>query len=464
MQLDDPKCVRCTLGNVECDTGQQKKVGRPKRKTPAVPSAPTNPPASKRKKSSANSRVQVTHANEPLLVQQVPDFSGTYGVPTQIYMEADGGSKHFLGTQSALSAPIPIMPDLGLQDWPSGMGVSWWDSVLPPAPSDRILTGTISDSSHNANAAYLTEALWMEPSLRSTYPSTLVLPDFRDQVLSHDLLSWISPAFWITPDLTPKYSLTKKRNHPLPFGIGRPPAYYIHANQFSSSPADVPLSDFEIDGSGAMVKFVSIIRGLQLRSIMVQSNRERIDLSLLIQREGPLFIDNYSLVEYVMESTEQLVQIAASLLNLTHRPDERLSVCLITTVVDVYCRVLSFFGLFLEPLTDRAERIATDPVIPIPDLKFDGVVLTEPGTQGTLICSSIFYLLGRVEIVLGLGSTWADKGLLSTNQIEMLYRKVDRSDDLIQTRGIMRPSDVKKLYMQVATLLEQLSSMEHHNV
>jgi hypothetical protein len=127
--------------------------------------------------------------------------------------------------------------------------------------------------------------------------------------------------------------------------------------------------------------------------------------------------------------------------------------------VDVYCRILSFFQLFLEHLTDRAERYASDPVVPIPGLMFNGVVLTGPCTQGVLFSSSIYHILGRLENLLGLESTFGN-GLLSSEQLDELCNKLDQSNDLAQNRGIMRPADLRKLYAQVAAVLEQLSAIE----
>jgi hypothetical protein len=88
---------------------------------------------------------------------------------------------------------------------------------------------------------------------------------------------------------------------------------------------------------------------------------------------------------------------------------------------------------------------------------FGGFYAPLVSPETTLICSSIFCLLIRVEKDLGLESISTGHGLLSTGQIEMLYQKLDGSDDLAQTRGIMRPADVKNLYMQMTTILERLA-------
>jgi hypothetical protein len=212
-----------------------------------------------------------------------------------------------------------------------------------------------------------------------------------------------------------------------------------------------------------MVRLLSIVYGLRLRSTIVQINRLDMNLSLIIHRKGPLFIGGYSLAEYVMVSTQELIHIVGSLVNQplsTHQHDEQLSACLVSTITDVYCRLLSFFEIFLEHLTDRAERYASDPVIPIPGLTFNGIVLTGPCTQGVLFSSTTYHILGQLEDVLGLDTMSGGKGLLSTTQIDLLCSKLDGSDDLAQSRGIMRPADVKKLFAQVATVLEQLAVNE----
>jgi hypothetical protein len=463
LQVDDPKCVRCTLANVACDNGQQRKVGRPKREALAFTSAPEQSPVTKRQKTSDSSGSHTILTNEDLSIQHVPEVLEVYGTPAQTYLEANGVIDSF-GTQQAVPEPIPIIPDLGPGEWPTAMIDIWNDNMWSRASSSRVLAGKISASYHDGNIAYSTAASKSSPSCRSTNHTTFVLPHFMDQALSHKPLSWFSPDLWFAPDLTSKYPLVKKRINPLPFGIGRPPAYYVHENQFTSNPSDLSSSAGFDD---PMLRLVSIIHGLQIRSKIVQSNKSRMDLSLLIQRQGPLFIGTYSLVEYVMVSTAQLVHIVASLLNTsesTHRPSGQVPISLISTIMDVYCRLLSFFELFLEHLTDRAERVATSSVKPIPGLSFNGVVLTGAGTQGTLICSSIFYLLGRVEHVLGLDPTSTDNRLLLTSQIVRLYRKLDQSDGLVQKQGIMRPEDVKSLYMRVATILEQLASTEKRDV
>ena len=460
LRVDDVKCIRCTLANADCDTGTQRKVGRPKRKAVAF-SVPEDPSATKRKKISADSESHANLANEDSLVQHGTElseihleFPEIHDAPSQDYVETKRVSDHQSATQPAVFAPISAMPDLAPGEWPTAVGDIWYDSALSQAVSSRICKRTVPVTRHdtNATAAMFNDNISLGPPGNINW----VLSDFMDEVLSHNSRSWIKPDFAITSETTSNYSLAKKRKHSLPFGMGRPPAYYIHENQFSTNPADVSIN---ISFKEPIVTLLSIVHGLRFRSNKVQAKRSQLDLSHLIQREGSLFIGTFSLVEYVMVSTEQLVHIGAHLLNTpdsTHRNNGKLSIPLVSIVMDVYCLILAFLELLLECLTHRAEHIATTPVKPVPGLRFDGVVIPGAGSQGTLICSSIFYLLGRAEDVLGL----AGDGLFSASQIAMLERKLDTSDGLVQTKGVMRPADVKKLFMRVTNILEQLAATE----
>jgi hypothetical protein len=261
--------------------------------------------------------------------------------------------------------------------------------------------------------------------------------------------------------LPTKYGLVRKKV-PLPFAIGRPPAYYIRGKGFSSYPSGFITRDIDLDGADSLVKLTEIIYGLQLRRTLVLAHRSRLSFTLLTHRKGPLFIEDHSLCEYVMDTAQELQRIVAILLHrlqTAHVPDEHLSARSISAVTEVYCHLLSFFQLFLEHLTDRVERHGQNPVIPIPGLAFNGVVLNSSCEQGVLFSSSAFYLLGRLENAIGLNPTFAEPGLLSKHQVNVLFDNLDMSDDLARSRGILRPADLRKLYARVAAVLEQLADI-----
>lgn len=85
--------------------------------------------------------------------------------------------------------------------------------------------------------------------------------------------------------------------------------------------------------------------------------------------------------------------------------------------------------------------------------------MTGPCAQGVLFSSSIYHILGRLENLFGLESTFGN-GLLSSEQLDELCNKLDQSNDLAQSRGIMRPADLRKLFAQVSAVLEQLAVNE----
>jgi hypothetical protein len=464
MQPDDPKCVRCALNNVCCDVGQQRKVGRPKRKDLAsFPSfeGPT-PNASKRqrksttKPASSSKDLVASRPNDDVSARVRPRVYDNHEDTPRAYMQESEVSRCYPDIKSSVSRTDSAPPETGWLGWPSVMTDRWCSTMLP---SERILTESESGSP-GTKPRHPTQLSVDEPWNEDR--NDLLLPNVMDQAIFQGSLAWINPDLWITPGPISNHGTVKKQKRALPFGIGRQHTYYVHENMFSSDPRDAVLRNISGDGSSAMVRLLNIVYGLRLRSTLVQNNNTKMSLNILIHRRGPLFIGTYSLSEYVMTSAqelEQLVTILLSKLDTACRPDEQLSACLLSTIVDVYCRILSFFQLFLEHLTDGAERYVSDSVIPIPGLMFNGVVLTGPCTQGVLFSSSVYHILGRLENLLGLESTFG-VGLLSSEQLEELCNKLDQSNDLAQSQGIMRPADLRKLYAQVATVLEQLSVNE----
>ena len=74
------------------------------------------------------------------------------------------------------------------------------------------------------------------------------------------------------------------------------------------------------------------------------------------------------------------------------------------TVTSIFAQLISLYELILEYLTARVERIAIDPIAPIPGLIYGGVTLENSGTQGVLFTEAIVYLLEKIEYTLGIKS------------------------------------------------------------
>jgi hypothetical protein len=79
---DDPKCLRYTLANVLCDSGEQKKVGRPKRKELSSSSTVVGRPLIKRREQATKPKSQSKVTKESIdhnkwFTQNPPEFPGT---------------------------------------------------------------------------------------------------------------------------------------------------------------------------------------------------------------------------------------------------------------------------------------------------------------------------------------------------------------------------------------------------
>ena len=458
VQPEDPKCLRCTLNNLICDAGEQRKVGRPKRREYASPSAVDKSRVTKRQKK--------PNSPEPvlLIVAASRDGNGTFVQTLTASSNVDESFTRIATAEHIPSHPYTRTTDSGWATWPTFMTDRWYREKIPAGARGGIATGAASGFPPSDITARLPVPTMSFISYGNPYKRPTATPSRTNQALSEDSVAWINFEPAIHFPLPPVYGLTRK-SCPQPFGIGRPPAYYVHENKFSSDPSAVTTSNASIDRKSAIVRLTRIIQGLRLRTAVVQTNRTLLSLNSLIHRSGPFFLESYSLCEYVMTATQDLVQISASLL---HRPQSNheseehfLSASLVPTITDIYSRILAFFQLFLEHLTDRAERQGDDPVIPIPGLTFNGVLLVGPCTQGVLFSSSTFYLLGRLEEVLGLNPMFRGTGLLSADQIEVLCDLLDRSEDLTRRKGIIRPADVRKLYARVAAVLGRLSADEY---
>lgn len=70
-----------------------------------------------------------------------------------------------------------------------------------------------------------------------------------------------------------------------------------------------------IDLSDALSKLSKLNNDLHIRMVTIESHRAVMTLNSILFREGPLFIDNSTLGEFTMRSTQELFQVLARLLN-----------------------------------------------------------------------------------------------------------------------------------------------------
>lgn len=277
----------------------------------------------------------------------------------------------------------------------------------------------------------------------------------------------------------------------------------IHRAPVSSTGPAQALATNESELLTITKKLSNIQHGLQIRSAIVELDKSSVDLNTLIYREGSLFIDNYTLGDFLLSASHSFLDLLRRLQanrqrcpwhellqQLNVHPSElsssddganqnrqssaysdasppspldcagSLSHHLASLIINIFTQLISFYELFLEHMTSRIERLGTEPVAPVPGIIFEGTPLAGPCAQGHFFCTMVIGILRKMEhavvpkVAKGKQSAC---GLLSTKQIDMLWSKFDGSDGVASGSGIMRPADVEKLYQQIAGVFERLS-------
>lgn len=256
--------------------------------------------------------------------------------------------------------------------------------------------------------------------------------------------------------------------------------------------------------SDAVAKLSKINLDLHIR--VAAAERAILDLNSFIYQEGPLYIDNSTVAEFVLRASQEFLLILTRLLGsrhaymygLFHAPQatetmftelsqlspesfqanrnnptstpsssypataaasEPLLAPLALTITSIFTQLISLYELMLGHLTARIERIATDPVASLPGLTFGGLPVAEPCLQGMLFSEVAIHLLERIERALGVGKVpeSSEVGLLSSRQIDVLWSELDAGLGIVPGHGAMRPANVRKVFEKVGFTLKQFS-------
>lgn len=250
-----------------------------------------------------------------------------------------------------------------------------------------------------------------------------------------------------------------------------------------------------IDISDDMHRLSKMNVDLLIRVTTTKMNTTTLDFNSVIYQKSPLYIDNLTLAEFMLKTSQDFLLILTRLLrsrsscgllcaskpaetpvpkllqsnhlNLSSNSmlsppvatSEPLLAPLALTITSIFTQMLSIYELILEYITTRVERIAIDPIAPIPGLMFGGSPVEKPCTQGMLFCEVIEYLLQKTEQVLGIVSVseGGEVGLLSTRQISVLWSELNGRHPIIPGRAIMTPANLRRLFGKVAFIFRQLS-------
>ncbi|CCT75236.1 uncharacterized protein FFUJ_11259 [Fusarium fujikuroi IMI 58289] len=413
----DEKCARCSMLGVKCEIGQQKVPGRPRRKQagkgspPAVQHLPVSKPVS------PNALSQ----NATLMDDWSP-FDWT-------------------GMLSPKPSP-PQMPATAIQD---GIATSWgigFTDIFDQSQTSWNLGGDLE------------------------YTNTPLCTDL-------DTITNLYPVS-ISPDSTITYE-----------------TFFPLTNCLTTHQ---PRKE---DPGAFMADLSTINLGLHIRLEAMKKTKPSLDFDLMIYQHGPLFIDGITLAEYIIKVAQEFLYILTKLYNTRHCPEllcdsqpmelicpchlsselreksrnlfdvslprptvtsEPLPTPIALMITSIFIQLITIYELILDNIATRVERIATDPIEPVPGLIVCGRPLERPCTQGMIFCEVSVSLIENIERVLGVGRGLDGKevGLLSLRQVDVLGKELDERPRVIPDHAMMTPAMLRKLLGKVADIFRSI--------
>ena len=455
LHINDLHCARCMLLGVECTVGIQNKVGRPRR----------------------------AHASNDKVSKQSPNKSisavnPTYTTPTigEYSHEKSPGRSH----EASLSLD-------------GGNQLDWSSFMSSPVSQEPVLVTPVNDSLDMALAwptmgmDFLGQASlpWdMTNDLDQRFSSTDTDSDFSFTIL---------PSALDTPVST---SSPPDRTYPAAVETRAPSRPGLTAEDITvTSDALVELSKLNVD--------------LHIRMAAVEANKSILDFDSFIYQNGALYIDNTTLAEFLLKASQEFLRILTQLLSSRSPPSHLhgfrtknttfsklllqsstsydryhslspssspsssssssdvsqppLLAPVALAITSIFVQLISLYECTLEHLTTRIERIAIDPISPIPNLSSGGLLVAEPCIQGMLFSEVVVHLLERIERLLGIGAlTSGDGSLLSARQRDVLWGELDGSLGIHPSHGVMRPANVRNMFKKAAVMLKQISIDEQN--
>jgi len=202
-----------------------------------------------------------------------------------------------------------------------------------------------------------------------------------------------------------------------------------------------------------------------------------------------LYIDKYTLAEFVLDISQHFLQIIArvlstrtgpnvlpasfaadariyELLSLNHKSKyhgglpEPLSTPLALTITSIFIQLLSLYELLLEHTTTRVDRLTIEPMPPIPILSNHTLSLESLCTQGAFFQRATVDVLEKMQSVLGIksGPGASQKGLLTAKQIKVLWGELDSGRGIVPGQALMGPTILRRLFGKMEIVLERIAA------
>ncbi|KAH9203422.1 hypothetical protein DL95DRAFT_399348 [Leptodontidium sp. 2 PMI_412] len=468
IRQNDPKCARCTMLGEECNIGGQKKVGRP-RKSDSAPGQragkeSTEEPRAKPVRSQKKQTTAKNQQSDPSPSTVSPD-SGNF-----LEMNEQHGIESMMFSTTTIPTTIPTTTT---------------STAAPP------VVGTTT------NVVFALESSW--PAAGTAELQTLSLPP---------PVPWNVSSCFKHSSAFVDHDWNMNENDVL-----KTKSSQSDLTVTCSDPASLVIPELaapmgSIDLSDALSKLSKLNNDLHIRMAAIESHRSVMTLNSILFREGPLFIDNSTLGEFTMRSTQELFQVLSRLLNNrqchapldgAHKLDivnlpgldgqyssphpyggghnghgqgpspnlaspfpsaslQPLLAPLALTITAVFTQLITLYEVFLKHMILWLENIAAEPLRHIPGLRSGETWPQDLCAQGIHFSNASLNLLERIEQILGLTGRpeWGGPGLLSIRQIDLLRSVLDGGEGIAPGHGFMRPAYVKRSLRRASSVLSRV--------
>ncbi|KAF5622389.1 C6 zinc finger domain protein [Fusarium tjaetaba] len=453
IKQNDPKCARCTMLDEECSIGGPKKVGRPRKSDSATGQRKDiGQPQAKLVRSQKKQTTAKNQQREPIPLSASPD--------PDIFLA------------SMMFSPVPI-----------------------PSTTTSIATPPFVETT--TNVVFTPESSWPTPGTAEPQTSSLPqrLPPKISSCFKHS--SAFADYDWNIDEND--VSTTKPSQLGLTVICSDPARLVIP--ELGSPTGSIELSD-------ALSQLSKLNNDLHIRMAAIETHRSVMTLSSILFREGPLFIENLTLGEFTLGSTQDLFEVLSRLLNnrSCHAPLETahmldivnlpgldgqsssphsygdghngsspsfastipstslqpLLAPLVLTITGVFTQLISLHEVLLKHIT---LWLTAEPLRPISGLQFGEASPQDLCAQGVRYSTASLSFLERIEQILGITGLpeWGEPGLLSMQQIDVLWSVLDAGEGIAPGHGFMRPAYVKRSLWKALSVMSRVVPPEYHN-
>ncbi|XEV01112.1 hypothetical protein FSHL1_006399 [Fusarium sambucinum] len=246
-----------------------------------------------------------------------------------------------------------------------------------------------------------------------------------------------------------------------------------------------------------MTELSTINNGLYVRIEAIKKNRKTIHFDTMISQNGPLFVDNITLLDYTIKVTQEFFFLLMKLYDEQHCPGlhsnsqpmellcpchlasqflkdpknlfqislpqptvtaEPLATPITLTITSVFVQLITVYELVLNHIATKVERLTNNSMESIPALIVCGRLQQMPCTQGVIFCEVTVNLIESIERVLGVGRMLEGKevGLLSPRQVDVLREEMDERRSVGPGHTVMAPATLRKLIGKVGGILRRI--------